>query len=115
MPVVRARMSSFTSATATGQRVCLAPIIASDNLLSPDAGWPRLGEAAIARRRRHGRLRPPAMTYLGAEGRHRVDVTTVLGVEIACADCGCVVDSGVVVARCDAPDCCCAHLPVRRA
>jgi hypothetical protein len=34
--------------------------------------------------------------------------------EIACADCGCVVDRGVIVTRCDRhPCCCCGELPVR--
>jgi hypothetical protein len=33
--------------------------------------------------------------------------------EIMCAECGCVVDRGTVVERCEDPDCCCAHLPVR--
>ena len=33
------------------------------------------------------------------------------GVEIACADCGCVVDRGVVLVRCGDPDCCCRDLP----
>jgi hypothetical protein len=35
--------------------------------------------------------------------------------EIACADCGCVVDRGVVVAPCPRnPDCCCQGLSVRK-
>jgi len=34
-------------------------------------------------------------------------------VEVACADCGCIVDSRVVVVPCGAADCCCKHLPVR--
>jgi hypothetical protein len=33
--------------------------------------------------------------------------------EIACADCGCIVDSGVVLVPCGKVDCCCKHLPVR--
>jgi len=34
--------------------------------------------------------------------------------EIACADCGCVVDRGVIVRRCDGhPRCCCGELPER--
>jgi hypothetical protein len=33
--------------------------------------------------------------------------------EITCAECGCLVDHGVVVKRCeDYPNCCCQHLPV---
>ncbi len=28
-----------------------------------------------------------------------------------CADCGCIVDRGVVVATCDVADCCCRDLP----
>jgi hypothetical protein len=31
--------------------------------------------------------------------------------KIECAECGCLVDRGVVVRRCDRPDCCCADLP----
>lgn len=31
--------------------------------------------------------------------------------EIECADCGCVVDRGVVLDRCDDARCCCRHLP----
>ena len=34
--------------------------------------------------------------------------------EITCADCGCLVDRGVIVTACAAhPDCCCRDLPVR--
>jgi hypothetical protein len=34
--------------------------------------------------------------------------------EIICADCGCLVDRGVIVTPCDAyPNCCCAELSVR--
>lgn len=34
--------------------------------------------------------------------------------EITCADCGCLVERGVVVTPCDRhPSCCCAHLPVQ--
>jgi hypothetical protein len=33
------------------------------------------------------------------------------GMEIACADCGCVVDRGVIVRSCGKSDCCCRHLP----
>jgi hypothetical protein len=32
------------------------------------------------------------------------------GMEIRCADCGCVVDRGEIVERCGEPDCCCANL-----
>ena len=32
-------------------------------------------------------------------------------VELACADCGCLVDTGVVLIPCSRPDCCCIHLP----
>jgi hypothetical protein len=33
--------------------------------------------------------------------------------EIACAGCGCVVDRGVIIERCDSyPDCCCGELVV---
>jgi hypothetical protein len=33
---------------------------------------------------------------------------------IACAECGCVVDHGVIVEGCEThPDCCCRDLPVR--
>ncbi|HEY2704811.1 MAG TPA: hypothetical protein VGL20_14090 [Candidatus Dormibacteraeota bacterium] len=28
-----------------------------------------------------------------------------------CADCGCIVDGGVVVASCSGPACCCRELP----
>lgn len=36
--------------------------------------------------------------------------------EITCADCGCLVERGVVVTPCDRyPTCCCVHLPERRA
>ena len=34
--------------------------------------------------------------------------------EITCADCGCLVDRGVIVIPCDQhPGCCCGELPVR--
>jgi hypothetical protein len=34
---------------------------------------------------------------------------------IACADCGCIVDRGVIVERCGSyPRCCCGALPVGR-
>ncbi len=33
---------------------------------------------------------------------------------IACAECGCRVDRGVIIDRCGKhPSCCCQHLPVR--
>jgi hypothetical protein len=32
-------------------------------------------------------------------------------VQISCADCGCIVDRGVVRARCADPGCCCRDLP----
>jgi ketosteroid isomerase-like protein len=35
--------------------------------------------------------------------------------EIGCATCGCVVDSGAVVLPCATTDCCCQHLPIRYA
>jgi hypothetical protein len=31
--------------------------------------------------------------------------------EMRCAECGCLVDAGRVVKRCDDPDCCCRDLP----
>jgi hypothetical protein len=35
---------------------------------------------------------------------------------VACAECGCLVDRGVIVERCDAhPSCCCGDLPVEEA
>jgi ketosteroid isomerase-like protein len=35
--------------------------------------------------------------------------------EIGCAVCGCIVDSGTVVRPCGTTDCCCQDLPVRYA
>ena len=36
--------------------------------------------------------------------------------EITCADCGCRVDRGVIIERCDRhPECCCRDLTVREA
>jgi len=36
--------------------------------------------------------------------------------EIACADCGCLVDRGMVIRPCDRyPSCCCGELPQRLA
>jgi hypothetical protein len=32
-------------------------------------------------------------------------------VAITCADCGCVVERGVVLVRCADPECCCRDLP----
>jgi len=33
--------------------------------------------------------------------------------EITCAECGCRVESGVIIERCEEhPSCCCRHLPV---
>jgi hypothetical protein len=32
-------------------------------------------------------------------------------IPMTCADCGCLVDRGHVVARCGADACCCSHLP----
>ena len=33
---------------------------------------------------------------------------------ITCAECGCLVDRGVIVTPCDAyPECCCTDLPLR--
>jgi hypothetical protein len=35
--------------------------------------------------------------------------------EIICADCGCLVDRGVIVTPCGKhPECCCRDLPVRQ-
>ncbi|MHB8490178.1 MAG: hypothetical protein ACYDCS_13140 [Candidatus Dormibacteria bacterium] len=34
-------------------------------------------------------------------------------VEIACADCGCVVDHGVRISECGAADCCCGAVSSR--
>lgn len=31
--------------------------------------------------------------------------------QMACADCDCVVEDGVRVETCGDPDCCCAHIP----
>ncbi len=31
--------------------------------------------------------------------------------EMRCAECGCLVDSGNVVERCHDPECCCKNLP----
>jgi len=33
--------------------------------------------------------------------------------EVGCAECGCIVNTGVRVIPCAKPDCCCRHLPVR--
>jgi hypothetical protein len=34
--------------------------------------------------------------------------------EISCADCGCVVDEGVVLTPCQKyPSCCCGQLPIK--
>jgi hypothetical protein len=34
--------------------------------------------------------------------------------EMTCAECGCLVDRGVIVTPCEKhPDCCCRHLHVR--
>lgn len=34
--------------------------------------------------------------------------------EMTCADCGCLVDRGVIIRPCDEhPDCCCRDLAVR--
>jgi hypothetical protein len=44
----------------------------------------------------------------------RVQPLLRLEVAIICADCGCLVDRGVIVAPCDAyPICCCTELSVR--
>ena len=40
--------------------------------------------------------------------------SSVLVVEILCADCGCLVDRGVRVTVCGDPDCCCAHLAIHK-
>lgn len=31
--------------------------------------------------------------------------------KVACAECGCLVDRGVVVVACGATNCCCSDLP----
>jgi hypothetical protein len=50
--------------------------------------------------------------YFGHDGE-RSPIGAVL-VNIACAECGCVVDTGVIVAPCPHhPDCCCTELPVQ--
>ena len=38
---------------------------------------------------------------------------TMSFIEIGCAECGCIVNTGVRVIPCGKPDCCCRHLPVR--
>jgi hypothetical protein len=35
--------------------------------------------------------------------------------EIACAECGCVVDRGVRMIPCKDTECCCRELPIREA
>ena len=47
------------------------------------------------------------------EAKDPAEGPTILSVEIGCADCGCIVDSGVRVIPCNTPDCCCRQLPVR--
>jgi hypothetical protein len=40
----------------------------------------------------------------------------LLLMEITCADCGCRVDRGTIVERCEKqPGCCCDDLPLREA
>ena len=39
------------------------------------------------------------------------ELTYLRLMELECADCGCLVDSGVVVIPCEQPNCCCIHLP----
>jgi hypothetical protein len=34
-------------------------------------------------------------------------------VRIECAECGCIVDSGVRLVPCGKPECCCRDLPMR--
>ena len=31
--------------------------------------------------------------------------------EMRCAECGCLVDAGLVIERCGDPDCCCKDVP----
>ncbi len=44
----------------------------------------------------------------------RSGIPTLGEMEMICAECGCVVDRGIRLAICHAPECCCRQLPVRR-
>jgi hypothetical protein len=62
---------------------------------------PRAERARVrhGRRAHHGRRQNRAR--VGIMGR----------AEIACAECGCIVDRGVVLVRCGQVECCCRDLP----
>lgn len=48
----------------------------------------------------------------GTRGRRSAPLIGQHGLmQITCADCGCLVDRGIVLVRCGKPDCCCRDLP----
>jgi hypothetical protein len=42
----------------------------------------------------------------------RPDRRSLVGMEVYCADCGCLVDHGVRLISCDTRECCCVDLPI---
>jgi hypothetical protein len=49
--------------------------------------------------------------HAGTLRRGVLDRDMVVGMEIDCADCGCRVDQGEVIERCQTEECCCQDLP----
>lgn len=56
--------------------------------------------------RRSGGSLAPAFKTKTAHAAHEP-----FPMQMACADCDCVVEDGVRVETCGDPDCCCAHIP----
>ena len=86
----------------TRQTVCWCTPIASDR----DHSSSPTGQVTSAR--------APVPAFGGRCRSRRPHRTTLVSVEIRGADCGCLVERGVVVERCENPDCCCRDLPDKR-
>ena len=104
----------FWHACGAGQRR------AAERLLSAgaDLNWePDYAQGTAARRGRGPGDTSGKRHHLAPrEGRSLIS-SVGLGkrslMEMRCAECGCLVDAGKVVERCDDPDCCCHNLPDR--
>ena len=103
-----------TSPTASGADGAAA---SSRTTATTNRRRPRTASATAIRLKRASGSRASGRQNLRAPDRARAPIPVDTGrtddVQIECAECGCLVDRGVVVRRCDSTDCCCAGLPDR--
>ena len=79
----------------------------------------RLYQRGTANRRdaaRVGCVPPEALLAVVEQQGSEEERLASINHAMTCADCGCLVDRGVIITWCDGhPDCCCAELPVKPA